>query len=481
MYGLLPHLVLAMLIGSTGLQKPGESPVAQFELNWERYPADRANAVFGLRGDTEPAVFGALYSKLDEKGLGSDVLWAVEYILSCFQAAEQRGQVVDKLAAEASEPKQLILLDAVRRGRWALAGEKLARLLAHRSPEIRWRALAPIASASPEVAASIGELCADSNWMVRLEALDALARLHSPLCVAKATVALGDSSRAVRQSAIRALGAARDDQAIDPLIQCLRTERGVLVTELASALRRVTGKDLGVEPAAWESWRAGKELPPNEHPNDWITASFFGVSSASRRVVFVIDCSESMECVVDNPARFESLNPHDRTRMEVAKAALRHAVDKLGPDVHFNLIAFESQVHPWKEGLQQALPEAKSNASAWIEALRPVADERELGGLMPADAKGMTNTFGALKLALGPVAPADGASGDKADTIFLLTDGRPTRGEFVDTKDVLTEIRLLNETRRVAIHTLALGLFDRDYLRNLAEQNGPGTFIDLGE
>ena len=69
----------------------------------------------------------------------------------------------------------------------------------------------------------------------------------------------------------------------------------------------------------------------------------------------------------------------------------------------------------------------------------------------------------------------------EADTVFFLSDGRPTIGDYVDPDDILREIKSLNDLRRVVIHTIAIGEFQKDFMERLAAQNGPGVFVDLGK
>jgi hypothetical protein len=66
------------------------------------------------------------------------------------------------------------------------------------------------------------------------------------------------------------------------------------------------------------------------------------------------------------------------------------------------------------------------------------------------------------------------------DTIFFLSDGRPTVGDFVDPDDILREILAANELRKVKIHTIAIGEFQKDFMRKIAERTG-GVFVDLGK
>ena len=67
----------------------------------------------------------------------------------------------------------------------------------------------------------------------------------------------------------------------------------------------------------------------------------------------------------------------------------------------------------------------------------------------------------------------------EVDTIYFLSDGIPSVGALVDTDDILKAIREWNRFRRVTIHTLAIGEFQKDFMGKLASQNG-GKFADLG-
>ena len=65
------------------------------------------------------------------------------------------------------------------------------------------------------------------------------------------------------------------------------------------------------------------------------------------------------------------------------------------------------------------------------------------------------------------------------DTIFFLSDGRPTVGDLIDPADILAEVRAANDLRKVVIHTLAIGEFQRGFMVDMAKENG-GIFVDLG-
>ena len=78
------------------------------------------------------------------------------------------------------------------------------------------------------------------------------------------------------------------------------------------------------------------------------------------------------------------------------------------------------------------------------------------------DDSGKTNTFAALMAAFD-LDPAKGltitGTGDKKppklDTIYFLTDGKPSVGVHVDTEDILREVKKINEVRGVVIHAIS--------------------------
>ena len=57
------------------------------------------------------------------------------------------------------------------------------------------------------------------------------------------------------------------------------------------------------------------------------------------------------------------------------------------------------------------------------------------------------------------------------DTIFLLSDGAPGAGKYVATPDILRAVRRENQTRRIAIHCVSIGM-DSDLMKKLARENG---------
>jgi Mg-chelatase subunit ChlD len=134
--------------------------------------------------------------------------------------------------------------------------------------------------------------------------------------------------------------------------------------------------------------------------------------------------------------------------------ALIETVQALGQDVSFNIVLFSSGIRVWKNKLVSANEKNRDDAQQWLEKTTP---------------GGATNVFGALSAAL---------AFDEAQTIFLLTDGDPTAGEYQMPDSILAEIDSINRDRMVDIHTVAAGNVRAEFLADLAATNG-GVSVDL--
>jgi hypothetical protein len=277
------------------------------------------------------------------------------------------------------------------------------------------------------------------------------------------------------------------------------------VADIGAALASITGRDFGARTTQWQSfWETfGErfEIPTDAEiarlraeqakhqavyqPGDG--TSYHGVVTPSRAIVFVIDVSGSMEALVVEKERFEGGGYPSLLRIDIVKTELARTLETLEPWVEFNILAFATEVRPWKKDLVKANVLNKSSAVDWVNRLAAIggASQEDLAkaGLVGAAnlEAGKTNTYDALMAALG--APPSGEEDDDyavaVDTIFFLSDGRPSHGEYIEPKDILREVRRANELRRVVIHTIAIGEFQKDFMRELAAEND-GAFVDLG-
>ena len=87
-----------------------------------------------------------------------------------------------------------------------------------------------------------------------------------------------------------------------------------------------------------------------------------------------------------------------------------------------------------------------------------------------------TNVYDSLELIMGD---------DRVDTIYMLTDGQPTRGKIRDPEKILKEIRVLNLARGLTIHCISIGEEEeeeeaRGFLKRLADEHG-GQYRAVGK
>ena len=173
-------------------------------------------------------------------------------------------------------------------------------------------------------------------------------------------------------------------------------------------------------------------------------ASFYGLPLDSDRVVFVIDQSGSMSAA-------DVRSRDGRTRLDTAKSEVLAAVGRLKDNDRINLILFETNIRPWKTKLAKLSAGVRSDLESHLKKQDP------LGG---------TNLYDGLEAALLTKG---------VDTVFLLSDGVPGSGKYVHHADIVRAVRRLNQTRRITIHCVSVGM-QSSLLRELAASNG-GKYV----
>ncbi len=359
----------------------------------------------------------------------------------------------------------------------------------------------------------IGKLVGDSDPLVRMAAADAAGALK----VADASKALigllDDAEWQVQTAAVGALAKLRPQDAVQPMIDLMR-KTGRLRTECADALFRITGLDFGVDPDRWQQqWKNLMSIPGWRIPTDEELAkkaetrkkneeyygrkgektTFAGIPTTSTNVLFIIDVSGSMDDLVVEVEKFQGYR--DRKRFTIVQTELLNTLDSLTEATNFNIVAFATDLNVWKPRLVPANLVNRDAAKSFVRGLQPLGGSESqdlaasgLGGSANL-AAGKTNTLKALLYPFGvdPDKPVRAAvtGADKTamksplDTIYFLSDGRPSVGKFVDPNEIRKEIRRHNEAFRMVIHTIAIGEFQKEFLAQLAEENG-GIFVDLG-
>ncbi len=472
----------------------------------------RVEAVLSLEGIDEKDVVDLLVPIL--KDSETELVRASIRVLAKLPSPGTVEQLFNAYKSEKNDIVRVGILRAIGEGKYDGSAALAQLALTDKSWEVRRHALQVIEAAKdPAAALACQPLLDDSEPAVRGQALETMTALGVAEMIPKACALLNDSVWQVRSSAIRALTKIRKLEAIQPLVDRLQVEEGVLVPAILEALSNLTGLEL-TEPEAWKTWweasKTGYVLPKDEAiaylrgkreattgKPKWSfeksgVADYHGIVTPSRSILFVIDVSGSMEAEVVEKERFSDGNYPSFLRIDIVKTELARTLDRLDRYVNFNVIAFATKVDPWKrDRLVPATVLNKSSAKDWVKGLYAIGgaskeDLASVGLFGSANLDmGKTNTYGAIMTAMG-IDPKKGPqTGDKdykteVDTIFFLSDGRPTVGEFVDPDDILREIKAANELRKITIHTIALGEFQKDFMRRMAEENN-GVFVDLGK
>ena len=316
--------------------------------------------------------------------------------------------------------------------------------------------------------------------------IDALVQLEDRELVPQ----LVDSLIAHEHEYVRARSAAglatlRSAEAVPVLIERLEVEQGRARTDIGQALTSLTGKDYHGNVALWRRWwkdnaESFEVVALDEASEDGggqpVGVTFFGIETESQRVLFVLDVSGSMSFTTasrpgvdeSDPNSWPYLQPagNEVDRMTAARRALVKALGGLRDGAIFNFVVYASSVWTWQDDLVDMDVETRGEALAFVEGMVP---------------EGGTNIHGALTMAfeLAGVESATGAewSEPAIDTIYLLTDGKASVGVTTDPEEILHDVRELNRTAGIVIHTIGLSDgHDADLLRRLAEDNG-GSYV----
>ncbi|MBN1442929.1 MAG: VWA domain-containing protein [Planctomycetes bacterium] len=344
-------------------------------------------------------------------------------------------------------------------------------------------------------------------WRARLLAID-VAALHSDLDLEACCLdALHDESPAVVRRALHYLARDRKIPVVERIVArflALEESRGKRARSdeessewsrtlfaFRSALQQLLGVDL---PAAidWKNYvetrKESKDFfrPPGSSGKPGLTEiTLFGAAVTGKNIVFILDVSGSMVIPDPPPADDLAQGPSGRTvvgdprrramdeemresrrRIRRAKKELTRVVRSLPDDVRFNLIAYSSDVRPWKKLMVRATKEAKEAAAKFIEEL---------------EAEGITVTDMAIEEAFTDL---------DIDTIYLLTDGAPTHvGGTTDSsslppdaRDLIEKIHgrvaELNFLRGVRIFCLGFRGAEEKFLEKLSVDHG-GQYVRI--
>lgn len=371
----------------------------------------------------------------------------------------------------------------------------------------------------------LGALLEDKDPTLRIVALDAIALIDMPyasitppdyedeekeLCHEAILRVMGkDKNWQVRAAAIAAVKKMRFKEGIQGLIDRLRYEDGRLRGDAYEALQDITFAQYEDNWEVWQRfWDRNKET--YEVPDyDAVmearkkraaegtrytlpTAAFAGIPTKSRKIIFVIDVSGSMETQVTEIDRFREAGKNYKSfqRLEIVKKELIETIENFDKKVDFNILSFATKTKWWKKDLVRSNILNKNSAKDFVRRLKPIggasAGFKARAGLKaPALEEGKTNTYGALMAALGAPEDPDEKVGrktfkNKVDTIYFLSDGQPTVGRIIEHGEIRAVVKKVNQVRKVIIHCIAIGDFQKDFMTMLAKENG-GVYVDLGK
>lgn len=316
-------------------------------------------------------------------------------------------------------------------------------------------ALHSVRAAEPEWRSELLAVCGHKLPTARAAALGLLATLppiDAP-AVAAAADNLAHKQWRVRAAAIDLLRASRSAGAPPLLFERLDKERARLHQDLVDALQDLTGLQFPTV-SAWRQWwlregptfRARDARPESGAAKRAVAAtavSYWDIPVESDRVAFLVDVSGSM---------LQPFGTGAETRLDEAKRRLARVLGQLPPKSAVNVIPFSYAARGWSDRLQPLTKAQQKAADAFVAELV---------------AKGPTNVHAALQLAF---------TDPDVDTIFLLTDGRPSAGAIVDPDQLAAEVRRWNVGRSIRIHTVAIGERS-ELLEQLARDSGGAATV----
>lgn len=248
----------------------------------------------------------------------------------------------------------------------------------------------------------------------------------------------------------RAVAQIEDPDTVEFLSKRLPTLNGQLAHEVHKFLDRITVAHFRGDRADFDAWK-NRQSQRMESATDDFSASeyrrpkyeqpnYYGIGIHAKRLVFVIDHSGSMGEIV-----------YGESRLVRAKRELIRAIRSLPETTDFAIVLFDSDVRQWRKSLVEASDRNKKAAIRYVAQIR----------------RGKwTNTYGGLKRALG--------LDDDIEAVFLLSDGKPTRGTFVAPEQIIREIGKQNTFLHIIINTVGIspaGVSQR-FMRELASQSG---------
>ncbi|MBN1442116.1 MAG: HEAT repeat domain-containing protein [Planctomycetes bacterium] len=424
-----------------------------------------------------------------------------------------KAYLATRALSSASQPDQLVvIITLIGELNLADARDDLVKLIGNRSPEVAAAAVSAltkvgVGNATDAIARALERQQGSETLTFRIQSMDALATsgkddaidvvirfargrdpemrsiaigslalaARHPRALNALLEGLKDEQPAVRSVALRAVSRVREKAMIGPLIDALESDDYSFQVKVLQLLVNLTGQNMGLVPGDWRKWwdiaEARFEFPKSDEKSFTSVRAYdldyFGIEVSSKRLGFVVDISSSMTEMVKVRRRGERSGgasggttvaggkkggdeeiKGDRARkIDVLKKELTKVIRKLPPDTFINILTFDATYRAWQKQLQPLAGPGRARALKYVEDIKTGFG---------------TNVFDTLEFAL---------QDKRVDTIYLLTDGLPTRGRITNPDAIVEEIRKQNRLRAVTIHCIAFGE-ESDLLKRLAADNG---------
>jgi len=327
--------------------------------------------------------------------------------------------------------------------------DALAKRLNEPDPEVRAVIVETLGKNAPKKCeAEIIKSLKDYDSRVRIAAVEALVSLPE---LSKSDILkwlgglINDRDWQVRAAAIGALRRLRNKDTIQPLIQQLVKEKGRLRYDIVCALKNLTGKSLGYDTKAWQSWfEANKDKieitkdrtdEPDLKGSETVAVTrFFDVPVFGKNIIFIIDFSGSMK----------TEEADNKKKIDIARQELANALAKFTPDMCFNIILMSTEAAKIKKRIasKNLLAASETNKKTALDFVASAWDKLE------DIRRGRGDMYDALLEALAEPA---------VDTIFILSDGKPTYGQYLIPANIIEHISRINRFRKVQINTILTG------------------------
>lgn len=306
----------------------------------------------------------------------------------------------------------------------------------------------------------------DSSPEVRIVVLETLTKytIDKILVLKFISNLLADKNQAVQLTAVQCLRDIRDKNSVSALIERLPNASWRLRYDIVMALKDLSGQPFGFDNKTWLNWyevnKDKIEIVPIKQSFDLkalkstseTIPTFFDIPILGKNIIFIIDFSGSMKYDAEGEA-----NKGER-KIDVALKELSATLKSLSAEAKFNIIILSTEATRYnkRKAAKTILPATDSNKKIALDFVKSLWDRLE-------DIKrGRGDHYDAL---------IEAFSEPEADTVFLLSDGKPTYGTYVHSENIIENISKYNRFKKIMIHTIMTGKkgTNRELMEKLAD------------